>query len=141
MKKIYKKLFVLGIALLLSLTPGYSKAIELSNANQISPMFTNIMQFRSSFDISKDGKSKSIAYISATNVNKVSVELHLQQYNDGRWTTIKDWSGSKSGDNYELSKEWYVTSGYSYRLVSKGYVYQGTKLVESTSSISNTVFY
>lgn len=141
MRRIYKNLFILGMAVLILLTPGYSRAIEVINYNDVSPMFTNIRSFSNSLEISKNGISYTETFISARNVDRVSVELLLQQYKNGKWTTIKEWSDSKAGDNHGLSKQWSVASGYSYRLVSYGYVYQGNKLVESTSSTSSTVYY
>lgn len=141
MKKVYKDLFILVLAVLLTFAPSYSQAEIPSISGQVSPMFTNIRLFRTSLDISSTGKSINTASIIASSVDEVEIALYLQQYKGGKWTTIKSWSGSKLGISYELEKEWNVASGYSYRLVAYGYTYSGSKLVESTSDISNSIYY
>ena len=141
MKKIYVKAFIVYLLVVLFLTPTYTNAQELNGNEQISPMFSNIIAFDSTFDISGNGKTTNAVYLYSRNVDKVVVEAYLQQYKGGKWITVKNWSNSKEGTTCSLSQDWYVASGYSYRLVTYGYVYQGSKLVESTSDTSRVIDY
>ncbi len=136
------KLKMLGVFLMLLLIiPQYGEGVSLDNGGKIKPMFKNINVFQATFDISSNGKSSSTVYLNARDVDKVEIKADLQQYKGGSWTTIKSWSSSKEGTNHDFTKDWYVTKGYSYRLVSYGYVYKGNKIVEGTSSTSEVIKY
>lgn len=139
MKKILK---ILGmLILMLILFPQQGQAVELDNIENIQPLFTNINTFQSTFDIDSNGKSSNTVYLNARNADMVKINAYLQQYKGGRWTTIKSWSGSRKSTSYGFTKSWYVSKGYSYRLVSYGYVYKDNRIVESTSRISRSVSY
>lgn len=107
----------------------------------VQPFFTNINLFQNGFTISSDGNASVRTYLTASNVTSVKVEASLQQYKNGSWTTIKSWTKTSNGTNSELAGNYYVTKGYSYRVVSKGYVYKGTTLVETTTNTSDTKTY
>ncbi|MEW8974003.1 MAG: hypothetical protein AB2375_07395 [Tissierellaceae bacterium] len=136
------KLKTLAICLILLLIiPQYGEGVSLDSGGKIKPMFTNINVFQATFDISSNGNSSSTVYLNARDVDKVEIRADLQQYKAGSWTTIKSWSNSKEGTNHGFTKNWYVAKGYSYRLVSYGYVYKGNKIVEDTSSTSKVINY
>ena len=139
MKKRLKKLLI--IIFILILFPQQGQAVELDSSENIQPLFTNVNTFQSTFDIASNGKSSNTVYLNSRNADKVKISAYLQQYNSGRWTTIKSWSGSRNSTSYGFANSWYVNKGYSYRLVSYGYVYKGNKIIESTSNISNTMTY
>lgn len=141
MKKFHLKAFAACLIMLLLFTPNYAKAVELKDIEQISPMFSYINVFQSIFDISDSGKTSNTVFLDARNVDEVVVEAYLQQYKGGSWNTIKTWSSSRNGTSCGLSKDWYVVSGYSYRLVTYRYVYQGNKSVESTTDTSSMIYY
>ncbi|MGO1652983.1 hypothetical protein [Senegalia sp. (in: firmicutes)] len=140
MKKTSKVLVIL-IILLLFPQKGQAVEVELDNAENIKPLFTNINIFQSTFDIASDGKSSNTVYLNSRNSSKVKINAYLQQYKGGRWTTIKSWSGSRNSTSYGFTKNWYVNKGYSYRLLSYGYVYKNNKIVESTSNVSRSIYY
>jgi len=81
------------------------------------------------------------SYLNTYNSEEVRITGYLQQYKDGSWKNVKNWTKSIDGTSIMLTKEWYVESGYSYRYVSYGYVYVNGAVVESTSYISNTTTY
>ena len=67
--------------------------------------------------------------------------MHLQRWNhdDQVWETIKSWNTSGS-DTITLEKEWYVVSGYAYRLKNNIYIYDSNNLLgESTSAYSDII--
>lgn len=137
-----KRLKILGmLILMLILFPQQGQAVELDNIESIQPLFTNINTFQSTFDITSNGKSSNTVYLNARNVDKVEIRLYLQQYNSGKWTTIKSWSESRNSTSYGFTNNWYLDKGYSYRLVSYGYVYKDSKIIESTSRIRRIIVY
>lgn len=137
-----KRLKILGVLIImLTIFPQQGQALELESIDNIQPLFTNVDVFQNAFDIASNGKSSNTVYLNARNVDKVEIRSYLQQYSSGRWTTIKSWSESKNSTSYGFTNSWYVPKGYSYRLVSYGYVYKGNKIVERTSSTSQTITY
>lgn len=107
----------------------------------IQPRFTNISVFMNSFDITTGGKAIVESALSARNCDEVRISMYLQRYENGNWISIKNWAETRSGVSMLLSKEWYVASGYQYRMKSYGYVYSGDQLLESTSHTSVSKVY
>lgn len=107
----------------------------------VQPKFTNISIFQTGFDISSTGKASVNVYLTAQNVDSVKVDANLQQYKNGIWTTIKSWTNTAAGTNAGLSGTYYVAKGYSYRIVSNGFVYKGSKMIETTTYTSDTKKY
>lgn len=103
--------------------------------------FTHINSFENTFDISNNGQASVVSYLIARNVDSVEVIAKLQQYKEGYWRTVKYWSESKEATSYGTGGNWYVASGYQYRMVSYGYTYENGTMVESTSYISANKFY
>ena len=139
MKRFLKVLGILLITLIIFRQQG--QAVEIDDIENVQPLFTNINVFQSTFDISSNGKSSNTVYLNSRNSDKLKINAYLQQYDSGRWTTIKSWTGSKISTSYGFTNNWYVNKGYPYRLVSYGYVYKDNKIIESTSSISETITY
>ena len=66
--------------------------------------------------------------------------IELQQY-DEQWNTIKTWDASDSLF-VSLSKDWYVMSGYQYRLkVTHTAMESDSTVIETSISYSETVTY
>ena len=133
MKKRTAIFFVLCLMLFISALP--SQALQWDNGTRgvITPMFTYISLFETSFDITSSGRADVAVLIYAPSAHDTGVRADLQQYKNGSWTTIKTWSAAEEGSSCGLGKSWYVASGYSYRVVSYGYVYINNVIVESTS--------
>lgn len=107
----------------------------------IQPRFSNISVFVVSFDITDGGKAIVESVLSARDCDEVEISMYLQCYENGTWTSIKHWSETRSSASMLLSKEWYVSSGYQYRMKAYGYVYSGGQVVENTSQISQSIVY
>jgi hypothetical protein len=114
---------------------------ELTEQLIVQPRFTNISIFQTGFDISSTGKASVNVYLTAQNVDSVKVDASLQQYKNGAWTTIKSWTNTTAGTNAGLSGTYYVATGYSYRIVSNGFVYKGSKMIETTTYTSVSKYY
>lgn len=124
--------------------PVYAEANitrEVIEQQMVIPLFTNITLFQNGFTISATGKAEVRVYLTGTNITSVKVEASLQQNKNGTWTTIKSWTNTSNDTNSELAGSFYVTKGYSYRVVSKGMVYSGNKLIETTTNTSATKTY
>jgi len=113
--------------------------IEEAEINQTR--YTYIDIFINSFNISKYGYADISSYLDAYGVDQVRITAYLQQYNDGYWQTVKHWTDIKDRDWNTLDVGRYVTSGYSYRCITYGYVYINGFIVEVDFCVSNYVFY
>ena len=132
------------IVFLIGTPAGAQNSLYLNEVNSndwIQPYFTNILLFQNQFDISSSGKAIAFAYLTARNVDQVRIDISLQQYNNGSWKTIKDWTTTSSGTNIGLDKSYYISRGYTYRMISNGYVYENGILIENTSFISSSINY
>jgi len=140
-------LLVLCVCFILVLTAMPVKAntdldvLEEKEAVLIQPRFTNISVFYNYFYITDQGKAVLTAYIDARNVDECTISMYLQRYQNGSWVTVKDWSATESGTFCGIGETWYVMSGYQYRMVSYGYVYQKGTLIENTVYTSRDVIY
>lgn len=71
---------------------------------------------------------------------KLSYHLYLQRYQNSKWSSIEDWSGSKSVNSYILRKTKTVTEGYKYRTKAVFRAYAGSNS-EKVTRYSSTVKY
>ncbi len=140
-----KKASVLLIAVsILCMAPMQINAQETEQKinSAIGPMWVSITDFQNTFDISASGAALVNLRLNArSDINKVVINASIQQYVNGRWTTIKSWTSTSYNNSGYLDQTWYVTSGYYYRMVSTGAVYQNDKLVEQTSYTSPSYWY
>lgn len=75
----------------------------------------------------------------AGKTTKTSVHLYLQQYKNGSWVNIDDWTSTGATVARQLSKTKTVTKGYKYRAkaVCMAYVGSDKETVTKYSSILN----
>ena len=69
-------------------------------------------------------------------VTKVSANMYLEKYNNGKWPTVRTWSDSKNSNVFELSRTTSVAKGL-YRVRTVFTVYSGTKSETITRYSSN----
>lgn len=119
---------------------SYGDANTLKNII-ITPYFTNISVFTNTFEISSSDKASVSSYLTARNIDSLTIEVTLQQFKDGNWISIKSWKESSNGTSGGFSSSYYVPKGYIYRAVSKGMVYKNGVLLESTSNTSKMESY
>ena len=94
-----------------------------------------------SFGIASGGKGTMAASVSATGVDSCKITIILQRYVNGSWTVVNQWSETSAGVSCTLKKDWYVSSGYSYRMKAYVNVYINDVVVEGDSIISQTELY
>jgi len=140
-----KRVAVLTLSLLiLWLVPMQVFAIGTNQVtnSEIGPLWLSITEFTNSFEISSSGLAQfDTSLFARSNINKVVINASIQQYINGRWQPIKSWTSTSYSNSGYLNQKWYVMSGYYYRLVSTGAVYQNDVLVEQTSYTGPSYWY
>ncbi|AFM01235.1 MULTISPECIES: hypothetical protein [Desulfitobacterium] len=140
-----KRIIAFALSLLiLCLTPiqMFAQSTSQATESEVGPMWTHITEFTNSFDISSSGLAQfDTSLYARSNVNKVVIEASIQQYSNGSWQTIKSWTSTSNTNSGYLAQKWYVVSGYYYRLVSTGAVYQNDVLMEQTSFTGSSYWY
>lgn len=133
------------IAFALSTMPIYARSDSgfdsSKNIDLIQPYFTNINVFYNDFNITNQGKAMLTSIVDARNVDRIRIEIYLQRYQNGRWNTVKSWETNQNGTLATLGENWYVASGYQYRMLSYAYVYKDGIIVDSTMFSSTTIIY
>jgi len=140
-----KKTVVLVLLLLmLCLAPVQMLAVEKNQEEnlEIRPLWVNIVRFSNSFDISSSGFAQvDTSLLARSNINRVVINASIQRYTNGSWLEIKSWTSTSNGYIGDLTENWYVVSGYYYRLVSNGAVYQNGVFMEQTSYTGPAYWY
>ena len=116
-------------------------SMEKSEHIIVEPLWNEIAEFSNGFDISTTGKATIESILYAFDVDEIRIDANLQQYKNGSWTTIKSWSSTSRDIYCAIDEIWYVISGYSYRLVSTGRVYENGKQVEQATYTSGPIRY
>ena len=110
--------------------------------SEIGPLWVSITEFTNSFEISGSGLAQfDTSLYARSNINKVVINASIQQYINGRWQAVNSWTSTTYSNSGYLNQKWYVMSGYYYRLVSTGAVYQDDVLVEQTSYTGPSYWY
>ena len=76
----------------------------------------------------------------AGKTTKTSVHLYLQQYKNGSWVNVDDWTSTGATVARQLSKTKTVTKGYKYRAKAVCAAYVGSDK-ETVTKYSNAVSY
>ena len=71
---------------------------------------------------------------------KTSINLYLQQYRNGSWVTIDNWTSSGNTESRSLSKSKTVTKGYKYRAKAVCTAYVGSDK-ETVTKYSKSISY
>lgn len=108
----------------------------------VTPRYVNIMYFNASCGINSSGKASCYSFVETANTSyKIYLNIELQRYKDGYWSSIKSWTGSGTGE-VTMDKSWYVTSGYYYRTAATATVYtSGGSYVEMVTIYSQSDYY
>ncbi len=108
----------------------------------ISPYYKSVSSIAANLSITSSGKAECYGYIKVTpSTNSFTLTMTLQRLTDGSWTYVTSWATSGTGSS-SLSKSYYVTHGYYYRvkLVASVSTSSGS-FVEQVTSYSNSVYY
>lgn len=103
-------------------------------AGEVSPRYTGTSTIVTDLSISSTGKATCAGTVVLYSGYTATLTMKLQQYNGSYWTTIQTWSTS---DSKSLSKSYYVSSGYSYRVVTSAKVYNSSGTYVETPSVTS----
>lgn len=145
--KTKKVCFFVCFLLLLSLVSPMALADELDTpvGDPIDPSpYTYISTIFMNFEISSTGLTDDYCrvYIPDSSCS-CWIDMYLQRWNSSSndWETVKSWSKYGSS-TIALEKEWYVASGYTYRLKCIVSVYDSDGLLgEAVPVYSNHYYY
>lgn len=130
MKKIINVVTAL-VLLVLCVLPTKAQAAE-----EIVPFYDNINSVYAYLSIDEStGIASCTGMMSAKNFYPVSVTMNLQRLSNGFWETLYTWSDSGT---WSVTCDGYyaVYSGYSYRVIVQGYVYDSAgNIIESGSAV------
>lgn len=119
------------LLIMLCVVPTVTYASE-----DVMPLYDNINSVYANLNIDgSTGIASCTGMISAKNFYPVSVTVRLQMLENGDWKTLYTWSDngtwSVTCDGYYA-----VYSGYSYRVIVQGYVYDSAgNIIESGSAV------
>ncbi len=146
-KKVIKKIVASIVALLMCLGVISVSAAESKNpigsskiTASVSPYFLTIVRYENNLILNSGGRLTCLGKTEVQYGYIAGLTIELQQYN-GQWNTIKTWSASDS-TVVSLSNDWYVESGYQYRLeLTHTAMDSNLTVIESFISYSKTVTY
>lgn len=108
-------------------------------ADDIAPCYTGTASISSNLSISSAGKATCTGAIRLYASYTANMTVKLQRYTNGYWSTVQSWSGDGVST---ISKSYYVTSGYYYRVVTAASVYDSSgNYVEGPTMLSTTKYY
>ncbi len=137
-----KRFITLLIVSLLAFTPVFAdNTEEVERRIDIESRFTNIYTFHTDFDIDGMGKALLGASLDGHSGDSSRIVAKLQRFSSGTWSTIKTFSSTSTTTSCTLAKNYYVTSGYSYRVLYYGYIYNGPIILDHTNQVSAMRFY
>lgn len=121
--------------------PSYASTASSSN-HSITPFYDYISVVGAILNIGNNGKSISGGFVYYTGNYNSTLKIELQRRDGNRWKTVKSWEESFTGKgHHSLEKEYYVTSGYTYRVLATATIKQGTKVLETATRTSTEVKY
>lgn len=140
-----KKLIAVTMAAVACLSSSGTMAFAqdaraIGGTDIIVPYNIAITQTENSLDLGSGGKLNCYAKTYVQSGYKAGVKVELQQ-KAGSWTTIKTWSG-KANLSVEVDEDYYVTSGYQYRLKLTHTAYNSSgSVIETITDTSDIVSY
>ena len=109
-RNIFPRAFCFMLMFLLLMSTAFA-------SNPVQPRYTQVRSFQVNLSISDGGCAQCIGQVELRkSTYEADLTVELQRSSNGRtWSTVKDWNISDTGV-VSLDKEWYVTSGYKYRV-------------------------
>ena len=113
----------LTLILLLCMISGTAFAAVIDNDDAIMPMYVGVHATMVSLDIPSSGWADCYGLIQITSGHTAELTLSLMRQSEGSatWSNVTSWTDSTYP--YEIEEEYYVSSGYTYRLKLTANVY------------------
>lgn len=131
------------VCLLLTLGLLAFTAFTTAQDMTLQPRYSNIRSLTASLEISKSGCASCYGeVVLANSTDTAELTMELQRNSGGTsWHTVKSWDMDGKG-TVCLDKDWYVMSGYSYRVHVTAEIYASDEsLVETAPTDSLIVGY
>lgn len=108
---------VISIVLLMTTLFGVPAAASSKTLDSwVAPCNIDIELLTASLSIDNNGKASCDGFVRArVPTNVVYLTMTLQRTSGGGWNNVKSWSTSGTS-SAALAEEWYVVSGYTYRV-------------------------
>ena len=139
MKRHIKKWLSLLLALCLLSTTAFA-ANGTSEDSIVQPRYNYISTVAVGLSISLAGKATcdtGVTLYSASHSAEITMVLYRSDDDGDSWDDVKTWTYTGPGRSVDLTKYWYVTSGYDYIVQSWVYVYDADgELIETTATTS-----
>jgi len=132
-------LVLLAASLLAFPAAAAEPAAAKSNA---MPRYVNVSVFTASIDITSSGKAMCYAYVKTADPNyTISMNMALQRYANGGWSTVKSWTSSGTG-SVTMDKSYYITGDYYYHTAATATVWdEDGHFVEGPTIYSQSYYY
>ncbi len=144
MKNTKKKWVCNGLIILMALCMLSTSALAaVADGNKILPRYVGITQINATLSIDKTDKATCESVVKLKNPTyRADVTMTLYRSSDGsKWTSIKSWSDSGKG-RVTPSENYYVLSGYYYKVEVTAKVYNAAStLLETVSAASETIYH
>ena len=110
LSKLLAVMLCLSMAVLPAAAAHESEAAEL----EPSPRYTGLVDAYVGLDINSSGRSTSTGEVYTRSGYTADVTMELQQKDGSQWEEVRTWTDV--GADVYLEKDWYVASGYEYRV-------------------------
>lgn len=139
MRKKTTLLYMVFFVALMMVGIPVSSAAPINEKGELTPFYTYISATSVSLSIENNGLAYSGGTIKIFKDYDTSITLTLQRRTDSnqQWTDVKSWSKSFSGiGSHSFQKEYYVSTGYIYRVVHTTKVLNDNQILEEIESYS-----
>lgn len=133
-----KKLFLPATIVLVLFINLTAYAAEMS-----FPRYINISQLASAIQINSSGKATCSGSYVLYNNHSAAIQIELQRSKDKKsWIFETSWSREFSASTLgSIERNYYISSGYYYRVVTTLKVKSGNTIVETATGTSQTQYY
>ena len=129
-----RRLFCFILVLLMLFTMVLPTAASQAT---VQPRWIYLDFISASLDINALGVASCRGQAAVSSTNRIAVYVTLQQNTSSGWVTIRSWSATAIGAA-QASGQYAVARGYTYRVNTVVYVYDGRGNVIETGSTSQT---
>lgn len=113
--------------------------VSAAEIDEIQPLYDHIGSIYATLTINETlGIATCKGKIDATEIVPVKVVVRLQQYNDGKWSTVKSWNASGTA-SVSCIEQYAIYRGYTYRVSVTGYVYDSEGVILESGTVTHTV--
>lgn len=137
-----KRKFILVLCFLLAFSQ-FAFAESKEKEEEYGVRFVSISTIDAHFTIRDSGKAivSSLVVAYPDQVDFLKMNLQLQQFNNGKWVTIKSWTNTNTYNYCNVDEQYYVMSGYQYRTVTKVYTYLEGRLIETDTTTTGSRYH